>query len=522
MSSNVPVINFPDAITGMIDRGTSGTENSLLIVFTRTTTWSIYSGVQARIPNATLGYPGWQGTPNFLSAVFSGTGCVAGKNVVNHRGLLYWLSSSGIVVFDSIATVNSTQSIPPIDYEEAYSKQLCALDLSGACGGINDSYLFFAMPVGPVMNGLPQNGHIQVLDRQITLLHVLGIYGPTSYAQSGWQGVWTGIRPVDMTTAAINGMDRTYALSMDQDGVPRIWEMMQGNRADNGQQIPWTFETPQHPMGQLLFDTANFLFARMMLMNVLGNVEAQVFWKGTRGVYKKVMDIDLSASPGDVLAPAPEYSPATFGTVFGSCVPQVRSKRTENTRGPYLECQSSAVEADGDSPDARDRAFSLLFRFKGRAAVQVYRIEADDTPNTTEGKFPVSETGQHLLKGADCPEFIAGPVPDYLLAEDTPRNALAAVANNQLFASQDTPQNWLAGTTPAPDTGHRPGAAARHLRVTAGQSVCGAADAAADSRPALPDAGVRHALAVAPLRIRRRCSTTRARWMLRSISRCNF
>ena len=233
--------------------------------------------------------------------------------------------------------------------------------------------------------------------------------------------------------------------------------MMQGNRADNGQQIPWTFETPQHPMGQSLFDTANFVFARLYLMNLLGNVNAQVLWKGTRGVFKKVMDIDIAASPGDVLLPAPEYSPATFGTVFGSCIPQVRAKRTENTRGPYLDCLSSAVEGDGEV-DQKDRAFSLLFRFKGRAGVQVYRIEADDTPNTTEGKFPVSETGQHLLKGGDCPEFIAGTTPTYLLAEDTPRNALAAVQNNQLFASQDTPQNWLAGIvtppngTPPPDT----------------------------------------------------------------------
>lgn len=408
------VFVFPEAVTGAIDRGTSGTGRSQVVVTTHTTTWTLWSGIQARLPSANAA--GWVNTPDFMVKIFSAVGCVSGKSLIVHRGLLYWQSADGIVLFDSTQTVYSTQNLPPIDQEMTYSKRRMSPNVSGTCAGIRESYVFWSVPVGPVTNGRNYNGHTQVLDRQTTVVRSVGLDGPFSYGTTGWQGVWTGMRPVEWTTGNVGGRTRTYALSMDLDGVVRVWEAFQGNRADNGAQIPWQIETRAHPVGQSLFDQNNFNYFRLLLDQVLGNLSVQGAWRGMRGIYKQILSTTVTATPGQVLAPYPgNESPYTNASGGESFTSQTRDIRSPSVRGPQDQCSSAGVE----SPlyDVQDRAFSLWLQFKGRGAILAYRIAVDNQAEKSEGEVMESETGFHILPENNCPQFVEGQTPDYMLAD---------------------------------------------------------------------------------------------------------
>ena len=411
----------------MIDRGISGTTNSQLIVTTRDTVWAFATGVQARLQTSTQ--PGWVGTPNFQTKMFSAVGCVAGKSLIVHRGLLYWMSADGVVVFDSSGTVFTTQNLPPIDQEMDYSKRKMGRDMSGVCAGFRDSYVFWGVPVGPVTGGRVYNGHTQVLDRQTTVVHTLGLNGPYTYGTIGWQGVWTGTRPVEFATCDVFGSNRSYGLSMDQDRVIRIWEGFQGNRADNGQQVPVSFETRMHLAAPSLFETSLFRHARLLLDQIYGNLSLSIAWRGMRGRWHDIFNGNVTATPGGVLAPTPA-TPAPFNNASGgvSYTVQTRDIISPDYRGVHTKCSATDVESTYE--DSRDHGFSLLIKMQGRAAILGYRIAVDESSNdTNEGQASpaVAETGFHIVPEKGCPEFIAGTTPDYVMPTTSNRDAFSPV-----------------------------------------------------------------------------------------------
>lgn len=416
---------FPEPITGMIDRGTSGNGRSQVVVTTRNTVWTLWSGIQARLPSANSA--GWAFTPDFAVKIFSGIGCVSGKSLIVHRGLLYWQSAEGIVLFDSTQTVNSTQNLPPIDSEMMYSKRRIAADASPTCAGLCNSYVFWSVPVGPVTDGRNYNSHTQVLDRQTTVVRSVGLDGPFSYGTTGWQGVWTGIRPVEWASGVVGGRTHTYALSMDLDGVVRIWEAFQGNRADNGRAIPWQIETRSHPISNTLFDTNNFLYFRILLDQIVGNLSILGSWRGLRGLYHELLNTSVTATPGSVLTPLPGFAGITNTSEFETYTAQGRDIISPSLRGPNTDCQAQGVESK--EYDASDRAFSLWLKFEGRGALLAYRIAADLKPQATEGEVLDPETGFNIVAENNCPERIEGTTPDYISPDSPLQSAFVPVTS---------------------------------------------------------------------------------------------
>lgn len=416
---STPVINMPSPVTGMIDRGTTGVTNAYLVVAMADVTWAIQSGVAIRVQSN--GNPGWVGTPNFATQIFAGTGCVAGKTMVNHWGLLYWMSAAGVVLFDTVNAVTSTQNLPAIDNKMGFSKQLMGTDRSLACAGTADSYVFWSVPVGPCLGGRQLNGHTQVLDRQTTEQLSMGIYGPFTYGTSAWQGVWTGINPVEWASVPGNAIARSFALSLDQDGKVRIWEAFQGNRSDNGAAIPWTVETPLHaPANRSLFDYSNFLYARFYVEQMIGNLAVELSFKGTRGQWKPLMTRTFNATPGPYFVGGTPYATVPTepgGPLESDFQPQVRDVLTKNVRGAHPECQSSAVECFGkfaglSCPDDTDRAFSLLFQMAGVGAISAFRIASDDADQAPDGSDIEQETGFHILPTDGCPMLLESSAVD--------------------------------------------------------------------------------------------------------------
>ena len=408
--TNIPAFYLPDAATMIIDRGVSGTQENRVFVCTGKQTWTFRSGIQDRTT--------WQATPDFQKLTFAEVGCVAAKSAINHRGLLFWYSESGIVKFDSLGTITSTQSLPPIDNEMAFSKLRIAPDRSTVCAGYFDSYVFWSVPVGPTQNGRIVNGHTQVLDRNVIPM-TGGLAGTTYfvYEYAAWQGAWTGIRPIEWATAQVFGKTRCFCMSIDYDGVPRIWEAFQGNRADNGQPISWFIETKTHPVTESPFIVAGFRCFRVLLEEVNGTVSIAGFWRGLRGVYHQLLNTVITAAPGPLFLPGSPYDPYTQSTTLTDFDKQFRELISEDNRqATGGACNSSNVESAKN--DAEDRAFSLLLKFQGPAAVLAYRIATDKIVNKTEGMVMQPESGLKILPATGCPQYIPGALQTPLLADE--------------------------------------------------------------------------------------------------------
>lgn len=420
---SLPVLTFEDDVTGMIDRGTSGTNRSQVVIFTSNTTETAWSGIQNRIPNE-FGV-GWAYTPDFRTKIFDSVGCVAGKSVIVHRGLLYWKSANGIVLFDSTQTVNSSQNLPPIDQEMAYSKMRVsppseAQDLT--CAGRQGSYVFWSVPVGKTTNGRIYNGHTQVLDRQTTVVRSLGVGGAFQAGTTGWQGVWTGIRPVQWANARVGGQEVTYALSISSTGVIHIWQAFQANRADNGQRIPWIMETRTHAVQPTIFEFATIQSFRLMMDQIGGNVDVVGMWRGLRGNYHELLTTSITATPGSVFTPQAAYTPMRYNTPVQSFALQTRIVNSRQYKGIMDECNSQNVESK--NPDSTDSAFSLAVRVVGRAAISAYQFftltEPQPTGGTGERPSGVVESGFNIVPQGGCPLHIDGVTPSYT-ALDTPQ-----------------------------------------------------------------------------------------------------
>ena len=75
----------------------------------------------------------------------------------------------------------------------------------------------------------------------------MGIYGPFTYGTSAWQGVWTGINPVEWASVPGNAIARrARPYRWIRTGPCESGRGFRGSRTDNGAAIPWTVESPQH------------------------------------------------------------------------------------------------------------------------------------------------------------------------------------------------------------------------------------------------------------------------------------
>jgi hypothetical protein len=259
----------------------------------------------------------------------------------------------------------------------------------------------------------------------------------TGFGQSSWQGVWTGIRPIEWASSHLNGKDRIFCLSLDYDGVLRIWEAFNGNRADNNQPIDWAIETKAHAMTENPFSKSIFRHFRLLLSEVYGDLLIKGYWKGLRGPYHQLLDTSVAATPGSVLLNNPKYFPITTDKPVESFSKQFRDILSEDNRATE-ECTSVNVESPDQ--DDIDRAFSLLFRFTGIGAIKAYRLAVDFNPDNTEGQVTPAEQGQHILPEQGCPAFVPGPLADYSLVKRNSKDVLMPVESRYIETGYQLPR----------------------------------------------------------------------------------
>jgi uncharacterized delta-60 repeat protein len=392
--------SFKKSITGITTfMGNDRTE--AVVVFTEDRCELLQSGIRDRAQ--------WSQTSNFQSILFPSTGCVAGRSIAFQAGLMWWYAAGGLVSSDAVASSQLTSQVNFKDAEMAFSKQFMFDDQSGICGLSFENYLLISAPIGQNFNS-----ETFVLD-----------YSPLSEASSekiaAWSSVWTGIRPIQWTSANIGNKRRAFAASIDytklSDGSHNhIWEIFMPEREDSffeldedftiteyRQPIYCEFETRLIGDGQ---DLKVMRYSELDLIEVGGDVSINIDYRGRRGSYKEILCKKIIA-PVLIETSGVDLTNQQIDDL-GILRKQYRRLTTEDA-SPNAGCPT----CENEYSENIDKAFSLLIRWCGQLAVESIRMFTDAMPEKSTGKCEPDET-KACLVSEDGQNFSFERDPDFV------------------------------------------------------------------------------------------------------------
>jgi hypothetical protein len=379
--------SFDGEITGLTT-SIGDNRKSNLIVFTEENTSTLLSSITDREK--------WETTDNFQTELFPSVGCVAGKSIINHAGLLWWYSHGGLVNSDSAAAAFLTSKISYRDVEMGRTKRNLAPDLSGACAASFESYLLVSVPSGDELNG-----QTMVLDYSISD----ELNGESSPA---WNGIWTGIRPVEWFDGTIDGEKRLFSASIDYQALPNdttgsfnhIWEEFQSDRNDSYETIDanntrtlvknkifCSFETKQLGDGM---DLKTFLYAEADLIEIGGEVNFKMSYAGATGGYHEIANKKIIAT-----IEAEGIDNDTLQEMYERIGPFKVQSRRVTTQNAIQDVNAVPVESRYDIRVSK--AFSLLFQWCGRCGIESTRVYLEQFAEPSEGRCEEDETGINVV-----------------------------------------------------------------------------------------------------------------------------
>jgi len=372
--------SFPKDITGLISfMGDSRAES--VIIFTDERSESLNSGILDRTK--------WASTTNFQSILFPSTGCVAGHSIVFQSGLMWWYSQGGLVASDTAASSRITSQINFKDAEMAFSKQYLAEDQSGICGVSFENFLLMSLPVGQNLNA-----ETFVLDYSVVseLLSESGV-------SPAWASTWTGIRPMQWVSALIGAKRRCFAASVDYTALSdgshnHIWEAFVPEREDSFFELDADFTTTSYVQsiyceletralgdGQ---DLKAFSYAELDLIELSGDVNFRIDYRGRRGAFKKVGCKKILA-PTTIERSGVKFTPAQLEDL-GELRKQSRKVSTQDG-----DANAGCPVCESDHSENIDKAFSLLVRWCGQTAIESIRLFMDAFPENSHGRAEQDE-----------------------------------------------------------------------------------------------------------------------------------
>ena len=371
--------SFRKPITGLTSfMGEQRAES--VIIFTDERSESINSGIKDRTK--------WATTTNFQSILFPSTGCVAGHSIVFQAGLMWWYSQGGLVASDTAASTMVTSQVNFKDAEMAFSKQYLHDDQSGICGVGFENFLLMSMPVGQNFNT-----ETFVLDYSV-VSELLSDKSPA------WASIWTGIRPMQWVTALVGTKRRCFAASVDYTSLAdgshnHIWEAFAPAREDSFfeldadftttpyvQPIYCEFETRSLGDGQ---DLKAFSYAEADFIELSGDVNIRMDYRGRRGAFKKIGCKKILA-PTEIASSGVRLTDDQV-TDLGELRKQTRKFSSEDG-----DSNAGCPVCESEHSENIDKAFSVLLRWCGQAAVESVRLFLDAFPETSSGKFERDET----------------------------------------------------------------------------------------------------------------------------------
>lgn len=367
---------FTGSITGLANTS-DDTRKSNLAVFTEENT----STLQSSILNRDL----WGTTQGFQSLLYENLGCVSGRSITSHAGLLWWYSHGGLVASDSATANFLTSSIKYKDVEMAFSKRNLANDISMVCAGSFENYLLVSVPSGDTLNA-----HTMVLDYAISseLLEE---------ASPAWNGVWVGTRPVEWAVSTVDGTKRMFHASVDYQSITsggsfnHIWEAFQPERLDSyetalglvSNPIYWSFESKLLGDGM---DYKRFKFAEVDLTEIGGDVTVKVSYGGSKGGYNEVLRKRIVAT-----LTAEGHSDDDLARLAARKVFKTQSRRIR-TREANVDIEEGQT-VESTYPESIDKYFGLFIEGCGRCGIEAFRIYTEPLAEVSTGACEEDETG---------------------------------------------------------------------------------------------------------------------------------
>jgi hypothetical protein len=357
--------DLPDNCTGLLKTS----DERGLLAFSQDDTTALKANIFDRTE--------WQTTSDFQKVIIPGIGCVAGRSIVNAYGETYWMTRSGLISLN--AAMNSTQSstIDVIDRAMMRSKRCLSPYLGGVAGCQFENYLLMSVPYADIYNR-----HTWALDKAVL----------NGRREQAWQGVWTGVRPVQWATGHIGGRDRCFFASYDispfNDTHIHIWEAFDDRREDEGGEIKCQVEFAPLANDEMMA----FKYAEFEVVEMLGDVHLQMFMGGSKGKWHSIGVAEMQAEKGSMGS----HYQKTFTTTdtLRAFRPQSRTVKSEDWSSQTAD---TSCNPETDSIAGQDKAFGILLEWKGRMGVRENRIFVDPAggPKDTKGECSPDESEQH-------------------------------------------------------------------------------------------------------------------------------
>lgn len=359
-----------NAMDGDIITGLARTADSRsLLVFTIHNTTIVKAGITDRDT--------WKTTPDFIAFLFPGVGCCAGKSIFYHNGELWWFSVEGGRRFTQVGSsiLSSRNSVASIEMKRSFDN-ISTVVQSRVCGFSFNTFLGYSVPSGDVFNR-----HTWALDTSTNSQ----LTGESPFA---WQGIWMGTRPVEWTTANVQGKDRAFYISQDPCGV-RVWEAFQPNRLDNGTRIFCSVEFPGIDFNEPT-SFKRFLFTEWHLSYMLGTVDITSDYRGDWGCWKRILDVQLCAID------------CIKELVCNDPNPSVLSQnRYFKTQEAQHACPAVTSKYEGAYSEDNGTYFQNRMRWTGRSAIRIYKTQAQQFEENSTGQCAKSDVVCKLLACCD-------------------------------------------------------------------------------------------------------------------------
>lgn len=331
-------------------------DNRALLIFTIHNTTLLKAGITDRAS--------WPLVQDFISLAFPGVGASSGKSPFYHNGELWWWSVEGARRFNQVgdAIRSSRNSVASIEMKRSFDN-LSKTVQSRVCGFSFNTFLGYSIPSGDVFNR-----HTWVLDTSTNSQ----LTGDTPFA---WQGIWMGTRPVEWTTANIQGDERVFYISQDYCGV-RVWEAFDQSREDNGDRIFCSVEFPG-----IVFEEPTafkrFLFTEYHLSYLSGDVSILADYRGDWGCWKRIADLNLCALDCIKELICDGSNPTVMN--------QNRFFKTQ-------EAQHACLSQEGTYSEDIGTFFQNRIRWTGKNAVRIYKSQAQQFQESSTGACAKSDT----------------------------------------------------------------------------------------------------------------------------------
>jgi hypothetical protein len=321
----------------------------------------------------------WASSTDFIATIFPGVGCISGKSIWDISGEIGWFGSDGVHFYNAVGeSVQIAKNSSNSQEMQRSFKNLSPI-LSRVCAFNFKTYAGWSVPSGDVYNR-----HTWVIDTSSS-------DKLTSTLPYAWQGVWTGIRPVEWAVGTVNGIERCFCLSQDRDAV-RVWEAFGKGSGDNGNPITCFAESRGHTFSKG-YNFKIFKFGEMYLNHLFGEAHLVVDYKTEFTCWQNIGNFDICATnciekecpPLPSLAEQCRY----FKTVEPQPDPNEGGSPFTNNIGSWMQLRMS---------------------WTGHLGISRYRLNADEYQEDGKGELNLGDSECIALPCCSGePDYISPP-----------------------------------------------------------------------------------------------------------------